>query len=325
MEEERTHSKTLARGRVRPAKLRILSLGGKILINSRSLNTLLKQGINESAMRGPLTLLYARLCDPQRFGIDRGALIALITFRMKSIYAACWRSWQAKDGWVRLWGGSIAGITIAAIAALLTGCAGKTAGNATVTPQTIHFDATEAGGLPRNFSTALTGGGGPASWVVRPDAHAPGGGYALVQESADDTSYRFPMCIYNKFEGRDVAVEVSYKAISGKVDEAGGIVLRYRPENYYIARANVLEDNVDLFKTVNGKRSLVVEVPVKVTPDTWHKLRFEAKGPHLTISFDGKVVIEKDDGTFTKAGKVGLWTKADSVSAFADLKIEPAD
>ncbi len=145
----------------------------------------------------------------------------------------------------------------------------------------------------------------------------------LIQESSDATTYRFPMCIYDKTVARDVAVEVDYKAISGKVDQAGGIVLRYTPGNYYIARANALEDNVILFKTVQGKRSKIVEVPVKVSAGEWHTLRFEAKGPHLKVLFDGKPVIEIDDTTFSHPGRVGLWTKADSVSAFDNLKIEP--
>jgi hypothetical protein len=197
------------------------------------------------------------------------------------------------------------------------------AGCAAMAPQTIQFDSSDAGHLPHDFSTALTGGGGPVSWVVREDAQALGG-FGLFQESADDTSYRFPMCIYDKARARDVAVEVKYKAISGSVDESGGIVLRYRPENYYIARANSLEDNVNLFKTVNGKRTGIAEAPVKVAANTWHTLRFEAKGPHLKISFDGQTMIETNDDTFTGSGKVGLWTKADSVTEFSDFKIEPA-
>jgi hypothetical protein len=192
-----------------------------------------------------------------------------------------------------------------------------------IRPTTISFDACETGKLPPDFSTALTGGGGPISWVVRDDPQRPAG-KMLVQESSDDTSYRFPMCVYEKVVARDVAVEVTYKAIAGKVDQAGGIVLRYSPENYYIARANVLEDNIDLFKTVDGKRLKIQEVDAKVTPGEWHTLRFEAKGTHLTVTFDGKVAIETDDATFTEPGKVGLWTKADSVSAFRDFKIEPA-
>jgi len=215
-------------------------------------------------------------------------------------------------------------MAVTILTTFVTGCYGVAGANASTTSKIIPFDAGEEGGLPRDFSTALTGGGGPISWVVRRDSTSPDSGYALIQESTDDTSYRFPMCIYDNFKGRDVAVQVKYRAISGKVDQAGGLVLRYRPENYYVARANVLEDNVDLFKTVRGNRSLVQEVPTKVAAGAWHTLRFEAKGRHLTVIFDGKVVIETDDDTFTGSGKVGLWTKADSVSAFTDFEIEPA-
>jgi hypothetical protein len=215
-----------------------------------------------------------------------------------------------------------AGISLIMAGALAAGCSGLANREEKFEPRTISFDSSEAGGVPTDFSTALTGGGGPVSWVVREDATAPGDRWVLEQESSDDTSYRFPMCIYDKITARDVAVEVNYKALAGKVDEAGGIVLRYTPENYYIARANALEDNIDLFKTVRGKRSKIEEVTVKVAAGRWHTLRFEAKGRHLTVVFDGKAVIETDDGTFTNPGKVGLWTKADSVSAFNNLKIE---
>jgi hypothetical protein len=206
--------------------------------------------------------------------------------------------------------------------AFIAGCSGLPDVKESFEPQAINFDSSETGKLPVGFSTALTGGGGPISWVVREDSSAASGKKVLVQESSDDTSYRFPMCIYDQTIARDVAVEVSYKAIVGKVDQAGGIVLRYSPENYYIARANALEDNIDLFKTVRGKRLKIEETAVKVSPGQWHTLRFEAKGNHLKVAFDGKVVIETNDKTFSNPGKVGLWTKADSVSAFSDLKIE---
>jgi hypothetical protein len=210
------------------------------------------------------------------------------------------------------------------LAALAPGCSGTTERETPLVPVTIDFEAGAAGQLPPDFTTALTGGGGPGAWVVREDPTAPSGKKVLVQESADATSYRFPVCIYGKTVARDVAAEVKYKAISGTVDQGGGIVLRYHPDNYYVARANALEDNVILFKMVSGKRAKVVEAPVKVAGGVWHALRFEAKGPHLKIAFDGKVVIEMDDTTFAGPGQVGLWTKADSVSAFDDLKIESA-
>ncbi len=191
-------------------------------------------------------------------------------------------------------------------------------------PVEFNFATSALDRLPEGFSTALTGGGGPVEWVIRKDPTAPGGGPVLVQESADNTSYRFPLCIYDAVVARDVAAETTFKPISGKVDEAGGIVLRYTPGNYYIARANALENNVILFKVVAGKRSKVEEVPVPVSAGQWHTLRFQAKGHYFEITFDGKLVLERNDRTFSNPGKVGLWTKADSVSAFSDLKIESA-
>ncbi len=207
---------------------------------------------------------------------------------------------------------------------LAAGCCGPRPGNEKPPARIVSFDSGETGKSPSGFSPLLTGEGGPGVWALREDASAPGGGKILVQESAEAANYRFPVCIYDAVTARDVAVEVKFKAISGKLDQAGGLALRQNADNYYIARANALEDNVILFKMVNGKRSKIEEVPVKVTPGKWHTLRFEAAGRLLKITFDGKVVLERMDSTFTGPGKVGLWTKADSVTAFADFKIEPA-
>jgi hypothetical protein len=216
-------------------------------------------------------------------------------------------------------------VVFAMLALAIAGCSSVTSPPTPVTYQTISFDSTEVGQLPAGFSTALTGGGGPVSWAVREDPTAPEKHRVLVQESSDDTSYRFPLCVYDQFSAKNVAVEVKWKGLSGKVDEAGGIVLRYSPENYYIARANVLENNVDLFKTVKGERIKISEIPVNVTGGEWHTLRFEAKGKRLMVSFDGRIISAEDDRTFSRPGKIGLWTKADSVSAFTDLKIEPVN
>ena len=220
----------------------------------------------------------------------------------------------------------ISGLTIAIAGAFAVGCCTSVRDEtpARWPAQVIDFNSSEVGKVPADFTTALTGDGGPVSWVVCEDPQAPGGRPVLVQESAETNNYRFPLCIYDLVVARDVAVEVKFKTISGKVDEAGGIVLRYWPDNYYIARANALENNVILFKTVKGVRSHIQDVPVPVAPGVWHTLRFEARGQQLTIIFDGKAVLKRKDTTFTNAGKVGVWTKADSVTAFTDLKIEPA-
>jgi hypothetical protein len=213
---------------------------------------------------------------------------------------------------------------LALITTIATGCAELPPRDESFASRAITFNSDELGKLPPDFTTALTGGGGPVSWVVRDKPPSPDGKPVLVQESSERINYRFPLCVYDNVTARDVAAEVKWRPISGWIDEAGGIILRYTPDNYYIARANALENNVILFKTVRGKRSKIKEVPVPVAMDQWHTLRFEAQGRRLKIIFDGKTVIERTDRTFSYPGKVGLWTKADSVSAFTDFRIEAA-
>ena len=188
---------------------------------------------------------------------------------------------------------------------------------------TVNFDNVEAGKTPAGFSTALTGGGGPVSWVIKEESSAPSGGKVLAQTSTDQTDYRFPLCVYDLFTAKDVEVSVKFKAVSGKVDQAAGLVARLQDkDNYYIVRANALEDNVRLYKVVAGNRKQFAGTNVKVSPGQWHSLTLGVKGKHFAISFDGKLLFEADDDTFSAAGKVGLWTKADSITSFDDLRIK---
>jgi 3-keto-disaccharide hydrolase len=191
---------------------------------------------------------------------------------------------------------------------------------------TLDFDKFETGKTPAGFSTALTGGGGPVSWVIQEDSTAPSGGKVLAQTSIDKADYRFPLCIYDKFTAKDVEVSVKFKAVSGKVDQAAGLVARFQDRNnYYITRANALENNVRLYKVVGGSRKQFAGTKMKVSSGEWHTLKLEVKGKHFEVFFDDKLLFEADDDTFKEAGKVGLWTKADSVTYFADLKIESYD
>jgi hypothetical protein len=190
----------------------------------------------------------------------------------------------------------------------------------------LDFDTAEVGKPPPDFSTALTGGGGPVTWVVKEEPSAPSDGKVLAQTSADTTDYRFPLCVYNKVTARDVDVAVCFKAVSGKVDQAAGLVARFRDkDNYYIVRANALEDNVRLYKVVGGSRKQFAGTKAKVSSGEWHTLKLAAKGNHFTVLFDGTQLFEADDDTFPEPGKVGLWTKADSVTYFDDLTIESHD
>jgi hypothetical protein len=188
---------------------------------------------------------------------------------------------------------------------------------------TLDFDASVVGTLPTGFSSAVTGGGGPASWIVVEDVTAPSGGKVLAQTSTDNTSFRFPLCVYDGFTAPDVTVSVRFKPVSGAVDQAAGLVARYRDkDNYYVVRANALENNVRLYKVERGNRKQFAGANVKVPAGEWQTLALEVKGAHFRVLFNDAFLFEADDGTFKNAGKVGLWTKADSVTYFDDLRVK---
>jgi hypothetical protein len=187
----------------------------------------------------------------------------------------------------------------------------------------LDFDAIPVGTLPTGFSSAITGGGGPASWKVVEDFTAPSGGKVLAQTSTDKTSLRFPLCVYDGFMAPDVTVSVSFKPVSGTVDQAAGLVARYRDkDNYYVVRANALENNVRLYKVERGNRKQFAGANVKVPSGEWQTLALEVKGTHFWVRFNDALLFEADDVTFKNAGKVGLWTKADSVTYFDDLRVK---
>ena len=184
----------------------------------------------------------------------------------------------------------------------------------------IDFEADTVGNPPKGFSFALTGQGKPGTWVVQKDDA--GHGNVLVQSDADQTDYRFPVAIYNDFSGADVAVSVAFKAMAGKGDQGAGLVWRYRDaNNYYVTRCNALEDNCTIYHVVSGKRQAFMNTGVKVASNSWHTLSVDARGDHFVVTYDGQVVLDARDATFKEAGRVGLWTKADSVIAFDALTI----
>jgi len=135
----------------------------------------------------------------------------------------------------------------------------------------------------------------------------------------------YPLILRNDTNIKDGFVEMKFKAVAGSQDRAAGIVWRAKDaNNYYVVRANALEDNVVLYKTVNGVRSPLdiigrkggYGVNTQVPANTWHSLRVDFKGSRFSVSFNGKQLFEVEDSTFADAGKVGLWTKADSVTLF---------
>ncbi len=186
------------------------------------------------------------------------------------------------------------------------------------------FQDDQADTPPAGFSFGRTGNGKLGKWVVRVDPSAPAGDHVLAQIDADGTDYRFPVAVADAPVLKDLRLEVRCKPVSGKTDQACGLVFRYQDENnYYVARANALEDNVCLYHVVTGRRRRIGGWNGKVSGGVWHALAVEARGEKLKVIWEGKPVIDVADDTFRQAGKVGLWTKADSVTYFDALSVTP--
>jgi hypothetical protein len=207
---------------------------------------------------------------------------------------------------------------------LITACAlaGAIApGLAQSNPILVPIESMVVGSAPADFDFARTGQGGPGKWAVIADSTALGG-RAIEQTSSDATDYRFPLAVYKPVSARNVAVSVRFKATAGRVDQAGGVVVRLiDADNYYVARANALENNVRFYRVVRGQREQIDGANMKVPANTWHTLALRAEGDRFTVAFNDKDVFTATDRTFGGAGRVAIWTKADSVTRFDRIAI----
>jgi len=181
--------------------------------------------------------------------------------------------------------------------------------------ETFSFDRDAPGALPAGWRSGVTGSGSP-KWSVEAEPSAPSKPNVLKQSG----SGTFPWCVRPDASLADGYVEVRFKPISGSEDQAGGLVWRWKDgDNYYVARANALENNVSLYYTANGRRNTIKYVDAPVPGNVWHALRVEFSGKKIRVILDGKPYIETDDDHIPGAGAVGVWTKADSVTLFDDF------
>jgi len=181
--------------------------------------------------------------------------------------------------------------------------------------ETINFDGDAPGSLPLAWEQGVTGRG-TAKWAVRQDASAPSKPN-ILQQSGSGT---FPWCVLRNTSVENGFVEVRFKALAGREDQAGGVVWRWKDgNNYYVARANALENNLSLYYTEGGRRNTIKYVDAPVPPKVWHTLRVEFSGRRISVALNGKTYIDLDDAHASGSGAVGLWTKADSVTAFDDF------
>lgn len=189
-------------------------------------------------------------------------------------------------------------------------------GSMSAAAETSAFDDAQPGALPAPWQGGATGGGAP-KWTVEADGSAPSKPNVLKQSGTG----AYPWCVKKDVSLADGFVEVRFKPLSGDEDQAGGVVWRWKDgDNYYVARANVLEDNVRIYHVVKGRRREFRSADMKVAPNQWHTLRVEFRGNQFAVTFDGQRVIEVRDDKITGAGAVGVWTKADSVTVFDDFK-----
>ena len=181
--------------------------------------------------------------------------------------------------------------------------------------EAVNFDTDAVGHVPSGWTCGATGGGAP-HWTVESDAAAPSRPNVLKQSGFA----AFPWCVKNDTAFADGMVEVKFKPISGKEDQAGGLVWRWKDgDNYYVARANALEGNVSLYHTTKGSRNTIEYKDAPVAPGVWHTLRVTFKGASMQVALDGKTYIDVRDEHIAGSGKVGVWTKADSVTLFDDF------
>jgi hypothetical protein len=186
------------------------------------------------------------------------------------------------------------------------------------------FDSDADGSAPAGFSFGRTGRGREGKWLVRREGDAPSLPNVLAQVDADATDYRFPVAWANDPVLADLELSVRCKPVSGEIDRACGVVFRLRDaNNYYLSRANALENNVRLYFVKRGERRQIASWSGRVSSGVWHEYRMRVQGDHIEVTWDGTKVIDHHDATFSDAGRVGLWTKADSVTYFDDLAVKP--
>jgi hypothetical protein len=213
--------------------------------------------------------------------------------------------------------------TVAALVLLGTMLAGSALVWAEEKERTLNFGKADLGKVPAGWKADKTGKGDGSVWKVVADNTAPSKSGFVLAQTAESPGSMFNLCVADDTNFKDVEVSMAFKAVEGNKDRGGGIVWRYQDaNNYYIARMNPLEDNFRVYKVVDGKRSAEFQnAEVKVPSGEWHVLKIKMVGDHIECFLDGKKHLDVKDGSITKAGKVGLWTKADARTYFDDFKV----
>jgi hypothetical protein len=185
------------------------------------------------------------------------------------------------------------------------------------------FDRDSVGRIPARWAIAQTNPGKTlAAWEVIADPTAPSKPNVLALTKTENVRHTYNLAIADRTLFKDLDLSVSLKGVSGKEDQGGGPIWRCIDENnYYICRINPLETNFRVYKVVNAKRTQLQSAEVITKSGQWYTLRVLMVGNHIECYLDGEKMLDVTDDTFTGAGKVGLWTKADAATCFDDLTV----
>ncbi len=185
----------------------------------------------------------------------------------------------------------------------------------------FNFDQDKTGQLPTHFSQHVTGRGKPGIWKVVAAEDAISKPNVVEQTSKKYFGYHFNVLVNDSTDFANLILTVHFKALTGQEDQGGGPIWRYQnANNYYLARANPLENNFRVYKVVDGNRKMMATVNIPITTHKWHTIQIRDIGDHIQCYYDGQLYLNVHDSTFTH-GKIGLWTKADAVTQFDNLRI----
>ncbi len=186
------------------------------------------------------------------------------------------------------------------------------------------FENEELGKVPKDWEITETNGNEKlAAWKVVEMDGAPSGEKAFVLTETKNVKRTYNLAIAKKTCYKDLTIDLKVKSMTGEEDQGGGPIWRAKDkDNYYIARWNPLEDNFRVYYVKDSNRTQIASANVKTDTSKWHDIKIVMVGNMITASFDDKIVIKLEDSTFTEAGMVGLWTKADAATAFDDLKVK---
>jgi hypothetical protein len=189
--------------------------------------------------------------------------------------------------------------------------------------QLWDFDREQPGTLPSEFSIGTLFDGRPAgNWQVLATDRAKSPPHVFAQVMAKGAEHAYKVVLIKEAIASDLNLEVSFLPIQGQADMGGGLIWRAADDrNYYLARANPLEQNIRVYRVEKGVRHLLENFDQTIDVRQWHTLRVTHRGCRVNIFYDDKQVLDLCDKTF-HAGMIGLWTKSDAVTYFDDLQLQ---